>query len=145
MHNTELRTRARTRARVGRSVLSTIEKSARPSASLRLHRNFEFSFWDDMSTFLLWTIQNSFTRARARARVRSSVLSALEKSARPSASLKGHRNFEFSFWNDMSTFLLWTIQNSFTRARARACKEFCIVRIRKVGASVGLLKGSQKL
>ena len=35
-----------------------------------------------------------------------------------SASLKGNRNFKFSFCNYMSTFLVWTIQN--TRARTRA-------------------------
>ena len=55
---------------------------------------------------------------RARARLGSSVLSTTEKSARPSASSKGHRNFKFSFWNYTSTFLVWTIQNS-RRARAR--------------------------
>ena len=68
-----------------------------------------------------------------------------EKSTFPSASLKSHRNFKFSFWNYMSTFLLWTIQNSSrTRARARARGDFCIVHNRKVDISVGLLKGPQK-
>ena len=65
------------------------------------------------AAFLLWTIQNS---SRARARVGTSVLSTIEKSTFPSACLKGHRNFKFSFWNYMAAFLLWTIQNS---ARAR--------------------------
>ena len=40
------------------------------------------------------------------------------RQTRPSASLKSHRNFEFSFWNCMATFLSWTIQTSGARARA---------------------------
>ena len=65
----------------------------------------------------------------------------IEKSALPSASLKGHRNFKFNFWNYMAAFLLWTIQNS---SPARARGDFCIAHNRKVGASVGLLSGPQK-
>ena len=57
-----------------------------------------------MAAFLLSTIQNS-ARARAHARVASSVLSTIEKAARPSASLKGRRNFKFSFWNYMAARL----------------------------------------
>ena len=171
MNTTELLTRAR----VGTSVLSAKEKLTFPSAALKGHRNFKFSFWNYMAACLLWTIQNSsrarargdfcivhngkvdipaglfkgpqkfqiqvlkfhggfstldntelLTRARARTRARprgraragTSVLSTIEKSTCPSASLKGHRNFKFCFWNYMAVFLLWTIQNS-PRARAR--------------------------
>ena len=57
-----------------------MEKSARPSASLKSHRNFEISFWNYMSTFLLWTIQDSPTRSRV--------------TRPPSASFKSHRIFE---------------------------------------------------
>ena len=39
-----------------------------------------------------------------------------------SASLKSHRNFKFSFWNYMSTFTLWAMQNSDARARARTVR-----------------------
>ena len=54
----------------------------------------------------------------------------------------------------MAAFLLWTIQNpprarartgDHGHPRARARGEFCIVYNRKVGASVGLLKGPQKV
>ena len=100
MVNTELLTRARAprraRARVGTSVLSTIEKSTFPSASFKGHRKFKFSFWIYMAAFLFWSIQNSSARARvraaarararARARVGTSVLSTIEKSTFPSAS-----------------------------------------------------------
>ena len=96
-------------ARAELFVLPTIEKSARPSASLRVHRNVKFSFWNYMSTFVLWTIHNQYSmlcastqdgdhgHPRAFARVELSVLSTIEKSARPSASLKGRRKVKFSF------------------------------------------------
>jgi hypothetical protein len=114
------------RARLS-DVMSTPEKSTLPSAPLRSHRNFEFSFWNYMSTMLMWTIQNSVARARL-----SSVWSTIERSTRPSAPLKSHRNFEFSFWEYMSPILALTMQNSVARARA---SEFCIVhnRMRRCG------------
>ena len=56
--------------------------------------------------------------ARAPARARIPVLPTIEESAHPSASLKGHRNFQFIFWNYMAAFLLSTIQSS-ACARAR--------------------------
>ena len=99
------------RARLS-DVMSTPEKSTLPSAPLRSHRNFEFSFWNYMSTMLMWTIQNSVARARL-----SSVWSTIERSTRPSAPLKSHRNFEFSFWEYMSPILLLAMQNSVARAR----------------------------
>ena len=57
-------------------------------------------------------------RARARARARVGVLyyPQYRTPQHASASLKSHRNFKFSFWNCMSTFTLWTIQNSDARA-----------------------------
>ena len=74
-----------------------------------------------MSAFVLSTIQNPDARARARARARVGVLlSTIEKSARPSASLKGHRIFEFSFWDYMSAFLFRDNTELLPRARARA-------------------------
>ena len=68
-----------------------------------------------MSTFLLWTIQ---TPMRAGASAWSCVLSTIDKSVRPSASLKGHRNFKISFQDYMAVVLLCTIQKS-SRVRAR--------------------------
>ena len=60
-----------------------------------------------------------------RARVGSSVLHTREKSARPSASLKGHRNFKFSCWNYMAICVFNT------ELPMRAREEFCIVHNRK--------------
>ena len=55
-------------------------------------------------------------RARARARVGVLYYPQYRTPQHASASLKSHRNFKFSFWNCMSTFTLWTIQNSDARA-----------------------------
>ena len=105
------------------------------SESNRSPLRVQFSFQANMVSSRLWTIQNT-----PRARAGSSVLSTIEKSARPSASVKGQRHVQFNFWTYMSAFLLRNNTELLTRARG----EFCIVHNRKVGASVDLLKGPQK-
>ena len=105
-----------------------------------------------MAAFLLSAIQNS-ARARARARPRARALGefCIVHNRKVGASvglLKGPQKFQIQFLELHGGFSIVGNTELRTRARARARVrargEFCIVHNRKVGASVGLLKGPQK-